>query len=211
VTSTSEYAFQTDAYSEPSLSITTSAISEETADVTVSLSDPDSRATLDEYVLESSLGVEDSKTAAIEGTTSYSNLYSDETYTVRVTYTYDLNNGDGVQTVEETHTFTTDAYSEPSAEITNLDFSGNDLTVDVSALNDPDNRVSNMNLVLYVDGAQEGTFSGISANSTHTFSDVYEADKEFTVVLTADYDLNESSGVYVDAIFDQSKITAISQ
>jgi len=211
VTSTSEYAFQTDAYSEPSLSITTSAISEETADVTVSLSDPDSRATLEEYVLESSLGVEDTKSTSIEGVTNYTTLYSNETYTVRVTYTYDLNNNEGPQTVEETHTFTTEAYSKPSAELTNLDFVGSDLSVDVSTLVDPDGRVTTLNLVLYVDGVQAQTLTAITANTTQTFTDVYEVDKEFTVVLTADYDLNESSGVYVDAIFDQSKITAISQ
>jgi hypothetical protein len=65
--------------------------------------------------------------------------------------------------------------------------------------------------VLYVDGVQAQTLTAITANTTQTFTDVYEVDKEFTVVLTADYDLNESSGVYEDAVIDQSKILELSQ
>ena len=208
---TKEYTFTTDAYTEPSVSITTSNITKEGVDVTVSLSDPDSLATLEEYVIASTVDAHETLTTGIEDVHSYTTLYSDETYTVTVTYSFDLNDGQGPQTISETITFTTDAYTEPTDEISALEFDGNDLTVDVAPLDDPDNIVSTLTLVLYVDGVENDIITNVTEGSTETFAGVYAPDTEFTVVLTADYDLNESSGAYSDVAFDQSKITSLAQ
>ncbi|MFW5914007.1 MAG: hypothetical protein ACOCSM_02990, partial [Bacillota bacterium] len=205
-TDTFTETFTTDAYSEPDASIENVIADENSVDFTVDETDPDNRGTVDAIQLLMDDEEEDSIDSPSAGDHEFNDLYSDQEYTIRVTYTYDLDDGEGEQTITVTESFTTDALTEPTITIDNQSIQGDDIEANLSTLDDPDSTVGDMTLELWYDGELQDQEDNVNGDSTHTFEGVVEPDTEYTLVLRADVDLQDSHSPYEDEILDKVKI-----
>ena len=209
-TGTTTETFTTDAYSEPTITIDDMDADENSVQFTVNETDPDDLNTIEAIELLMDDAVVDSIDDPTAGPHSFTDLYSDQSYTIRVMHSYDLSDGTGEQTATVTETFTTDALESPDIAIENQTFDGDDIQVDLSMLDDPDDTVSDMSLELWYDGELQETITPVSGNSTHTFEDVVMPDMEYTIILRADVDLNDANSPYEDAILDEVKLLRLS-
>ena len=120
---------------------------------------------------------------------SFENLLSNNEYTIVVTYTYDLNDGVGEQTVVAEYAFTTLAKEMPSATISNLTSTQNTIECDV-AYTDVDSVGSVVEIALY---RLENKIKSVPF-ATHVSFDGLESGKEYKVVVEYKYDLNDGKG-----------------
>ena len=120
---------------------------------------------------------------------AFENLLSNNEYVVRVTYTYDLNDGVGEQTVVAEYAFTTLAKAMPSATISNLTSTQNTIECDV-AYTDVDSVGSVVEIALY---ELENKIKS-APFATHVSFDGLESGKEYKVVVEYKYDLNDGKG-----------------
>ncbi|MFP4078915.1 MAG: hypothetical protein ACLFUQ_07210, partial [Candidatus Izemoplasmataceae bacterium] len=209
-TDTVSETFTTAAYTQPDASIENVAADEDSVDFTVDESDPDNRGSIDAIELLMDDEVKKDIASPSAGAHDFSDLYSDQDYTLRVTYTYDLDDGEGEQTITVTESFTTDALTEPAITIDDQAITGDAIEVELSALNDPDDTAGEMTLELWYDGELKDQHNDVSGDSAYTFDDAVEPDTEYTIILRADVDLGDSDSPYEDEILDQVKIRNLS-
>ena len=117
---------------------------------------------------------------------AFENLFSNNDYTVKVTYTYDLNDGVGERQIVKTASIKTKAKAMPSATISNLSSTQSTIECDV-AYTDIDSVGSVVEIALY---RMENKVNSVPF-ATHVSFDGLESGKEYKVVVTYKYDLND--------------------
>ena len=120
---------------------------------------------------------------------TFENLLSNNDYTIKVTYTYDLNDGAGKQQIVKTADIKTKAKAMPSATIGNLNSTQNTIECDV-AYTDIDSVGSIVEIALY---RLENKVKSVPF-ATHVSFDGLESGKEYKVVVEYKYDLNDGNG-----------------
>ena len=131
---------------------------------------------------------------------SFENLLSNNTYMVKVTYTYDLNDGRGEQTIVKTTDITTEAKTAPqftinNVEMTSTSFKGDCEIIDIDSV-----------LVSYVVELYKGeTLIAQSADGNIAFENLEDA--EYTLKVSYTYDLNDGKGVQASAYFQKIQTT----
>ena len=119
----------------------------------------------------------------------FENLLSNNGYTVKVIYTYDLNDGVGEQQIVKTADIKTKAKATPSVEINNLTSTQNTIECDV-AYTDVDGVGGIESIALFKGETKVATTS----ERTHVVFDALECDTEYTLVVTYKYNLNDGKG-----------------
>lgn len=120
---------------------------------------------------------------------TFVNLLSNNDYTIKVTYAYDLNDGVGEQQIVKTANVKTKAKATPSATINNLSSTQNTIECDI-AYTDVDSVGSVVEIALY---RLENKIKSVPF-ATHVAFDGLESGKEYKVVVTYKYDLNDGKG-----------------
>ena len=120
---------------------------------------------------------------------AFENLFSNNDYTVKVTYNYDLNDGVGEQQIVKTANIKTKAKAMPSATISNLSSTRNTIECDV-AYTDVDGVGQIESIALLKGETQVATTN----ERTHVVFDALECDTEYTLVVTYKYNLNDGKG-----------------
>lgn len=120
---------------------------------------------------------------------TFENLLSNNDYTVKVTYTYNLNDGAGKQQIVKTADIKTKAKAMPSATISNLTSTQNTIECDI-AYTDVDSVGSVVEIALY---RLENKIKSVPF-ATHVSFDGLESGKEYKVVVECKYDLNDGKG-----------------
>ena len=127
---------------------------------------------------------------AVENTDrTFANLLSNNNYTIKVTYTYDLNDGAGNRNIVKTADFKTLEKAAPSVEISNWTNTQNKLSADVT-YTDVDGVGQIESIALLKGETQVATTS----ERTHVVFDALECDTEYTLVVIYKYDLNDGKG-----------------
>ena len=120
---------------------------------------------------------------------TFENLLSNNDYTVKVTYTYDLNDGAGKQQIVKTADIKTKEKATPTAKISNLTSTQNTIECNV-AYTDVDSVGSAVEIALY---RLENKVKSVPF-ATHVSFDGLESGKEYKVVVECKYDLNDGKG-----------------
>ena len=120
---------------------------------------------------------------------TFENLLSNNDYTVKVTYAYNLNDGVGDQQIVKTANIKTKAKTMPSVTISNLTSTQNTIECDV-AYADVDG-VGCIESIAFFKGETE---VATTSERTHVVFDALECDTEYTLVVTYKYDLNDGKG-----------------
>ncbi len=120
---------------------------------------------------------------------SFENLLSNNDYTIKVTYVYDLNNGAGEKQIVKAASIKTKAKATPSATISNLNSTQGTIECDVAYV-DEDSVGSVVEIALY---RLENKIKSVPF-ATHVSFDGLESGKEYKVVVTYKYDLNDGKG-----------------
>ncbi len=144
-------------------------------------------------------------------TRSFTNLLSNNDYTIRVTYNYDLNDGVGEQQIVKTADIKTKAKATPSVAISNFENTKDSISADVAFV-DIDNIGEITSIVLKKGDTQIATTS----ERTHIVFDSLSHDTQYTIVITYKYDLNDGNGVqtstqtakrYTSPVFELVEVT----
>ena len=181
-----EYAFTTFAKAVPIVEVANVQSTQTQVSFELNITDTDNVGAISKIEL---LHGEDAPIVAENTARSFENLLSNNEYTVVVTYTYDLNDGVGEQTVVAEYAFTTLAKAMPSATISNLTSTQNTIECDV-AYTDVDSVGSVVEIALY---RLENKIKSVPF-ATHVSFDGLESGKEYKVVVEYKYDLNDGKG-----------------
>lgn len=179
--------FVTCAKATPTVEITNVVPTQTSVDFAINVTDTDNVGAIAKIEL---LHGEDAPIVASDLTSrSFENLLSNNDYTIKVTYTYDLNDGVGEQQIVKTADFKTLEKATPSVEIDNWTNTQNKLSADVTYTDvDVVGRIESV--VLFKGETQVATTS----ERTHVVFDALECDTEYTLVVTYKYDLNDGKG-----------------
>ena len=120
---------------------------------------------------------------------SFADLLSNNDYTIKITYTYDLNDGVGEQQIVKAADIKTKSKATPSVTISNLSSTQNTIECDV-AYTDLDSVGSIVEVALY---RMENKVKSVPF-ATHVSFDGLESGKEYKVVVAYKYDLNDGKG-----------------
>ncbi len=120
---------------------------------------------------------------------TFANLLSNNDYTIKVTYSYDLNDGVGEQQIVKTADIKTRAKAVPTVEIGNWTNTQHKLSADVT-YTDVDVVGHIESVVLFKGETQVATTN----ERTHVVFDALEGDTEYTLVVTYKYNLNDGKG-----------------
>lgn len=136
----------------------------------------------------------------------FDELFSNSTYSIRVLGTFDLRNGDGVNhdVLLDQHLFTTQVQYLPTPRIINLVVTNERINFDVD-LQDPNDvfDILSMKAILY---DEDGNYirDAVIDHSRGVFPEVQIhdllSDFTFTLVLTANYNLNDGQGTIEDSV-----------
>lgn len=120
---------------------------------------------------------------------TFDNLLTNNTYDLEVIYTYDLNDGMGKQTITETKTIKTQAYSIPLVGIKITELTDNVISGDIN-LSDIDNIFNLIDIKLMQDGNLLNTIT----DTMHFDFDV-NSNIDYVIIVDYTYDLNDGSGI----------------
>ena len=122
-------------------------------------------------------------------TREFTNLLSNNTYTVKVTYTYDLNDGVGKQTIEKTADITTEEKAEPIFTFNNMASATFYISGEYDIAN-VDNTLISYKVELYRGDelVKENTDKDIAFDSLEYYTD-------YTVKITYMFDVNDGKSV----------------
>ncbi len=125
----------------------------------------------------------------------FTGLLSNTTYTLKVSYTYDLNDGVGARTIIQESSITTLAKSAPTIAISNASCDKNSMYLEISR-NDSDNTITEVEVDLLIDGV---VVKNTKLNESYTIADLLY-DTKYFVRVTVYYDLNDGNGVYSKSV-----------
>lgn len=120
---------------------------------------------------------------------TFDNLLTNNTYDLEVIYTYDLNDGMGKQTITETKTIKTQAYSIPVVGIKITELTDNVISGDIN-LSDIDNIFNLIDIKLMQDGNLLNTIT----DKMHFDYDV-KSNIDYVIIVDYTYNLNDGSGI----------------
>lgn len=120
----------------------------------------------------------------------FEGLLSNNAYTVKVTYVYNLNDGNGDVTLTKETTITTDAKAEPTVSIANTDVSKTDFSGDIT-LTDTDDVLVSKAIRLYQGDEKIRDDEWVSQLNFNALS--YYTD--YKIVAEYSFDLNDGNGV----------------
>ena len=178
--------FATLAKATPTVEIAKAVADDVSVGFAVNATDPDGVGAVSRIELlrdgDSPIVVDDVNARTIGG------LLSDATYTLKVTYTYDLNNGKGAQNIVATSQFETTAKNAPTVELVDVVAGQSDVTFGVETV-DKDNvgRISAVELLR--ENAVVATMDGNARKFTNLLSDT-----RYTLRVTYSYNLNDGKG-----------------
>ncbi len=129
---------------------------------------------------------------AIQPSYLFENLLSNNDYTVKVTYTYDLNDGAGFITTSKQMKFQTDAYKTPYVDLSITNTTPTSISFEKS-LTDPDGLGAYITKIELLDG--NGTVVSDTPNG-NVFEGL-DSSKIYTVAVSFTYDLNDGNGVQI--------------
>ena len=189
-----ELVIRTNQKTMPTVTLTESSHSQSSFSFELTLGDPDGIAKLERLQLISDkTGTKDIPM----DTRSLSDLLSDTSYTIKITYTYDLMDGNGLQESYETLSCKTDAKETPSFSVDNtrVIVDSTSITADY-LLKDVDNILIDYKVELFKGDIliAENEQKNIAFNALSYYTD-------YTVKISYSYDLNNGNGVQL-AVMD---------
>lgn len=170
----------------PSVEIANVVPTQTSVDFAINVTDTDNVGAIAKIEL---LHGEDTPIVVENTVRTFANLLSNNDYTVKVTYAYDLNDGVGEQQIVKTADIKTKSKATPSATISNLSNTQNTIECDV-AYTDVDGVGQIESIALFKGETKVATTS----ERTHVVFDALECDTEYTLVVTYKYDLNDGKG-----------------
>ena len=135
---------------------------------------------------------------------SFDGLLSNTTYTVKITYTYDLNDGTGEQIAYKTLDITTGEKNTPTISITNPTKTQTNVGFEISET-DVDNVGAITKIELYKGNQLVKEAENIDVRS---FDELF-SNTTYTVKITYNYDLND--GIGVRTIIKESSIITLAK
>ena len=185
-----QITFKTLAKAVPSVEIVNVVSTQTSVDFAINVTDADNVGAIAKIEL---LHGEDAPIVVANTDRTIANLLSDNDYTIKITYAYDLNDGVGNQNIVKTADFKTLAKAVPSVRISNIASTQNKLSADVT-YTDVDGVGRIESIALFKGETQVATTS----ERTHVVFDTLENDTEYTLVVTYKYDLNDGKGEQSD-------------
>ena len=190
------------AKAEPEIVITDISSDKTSVSYKVNLNDVDGISSIDKVELLKNGSVVNSNNGLKEGT--FTGLLSNNSYDIRVSYSYDLNDGKGIINSSVEKSITTIAKAEPEIVITDVSSDKTSVSYKVN-LNDVDGISSidkvellkNGSVVNSNNGLKEGTFTGLLSNNSYDIRVSYS------------YDLNDGKGIINSSV--EKSITTIAK
>ncbi|MFH2117318.1 MAG: hypothetical protein ABII85_04645 [Bacillota bacterium] len=125
----------------------------------------------------------------------FANLLSNNTYEIRLTYTYDLNDGAGIQTKEDSTLITTEEKQDPTISTSNVGSTPQTILFDL-VIEDID-QVGQLTLIeLYLDGLLVDSITNLSSLTGLQFINLL-TNNTYEIKATYSYDLNDGTGVKI--------------
>ena len=180
--------FHTAAKTEPTYVIETPTKTQTSIGFDLTESDPDNIGTATKIELLHKGVIVKTENADVR---SFTDLLSNNEYTVRVTYTYDLNDGTGAQTKTAELAVRTEAKTEPTYVIENPTKTQTSIGFDLTET-DPDNIGTATKIELWKDGQIVKTAATVDVRS---FTDLTSY-SQYILKITYTYDLNDGTGVH---------------
>ena len=191
-TETVSITFTTAKKKAPSVTLTETEVSYSDVGFSLQINDPDSVATLASIELISDkTGV----TYLPLDATSASGLLSDTAYTIRVTYVYDLNDGDGVHEVQTEIHVQTPAKTIPYFLLSTDNPGQEEFTFDLTS-HDPDGIATLTRLEVINDKTGSLDLPLDNRNPKGLLSNTY-----YFIKATFTYDLNDGTGIHEESVF----------
>ena len=178
--------FTTEAKATPEVFISSTGKTKDSLNFAVSVTDTDSVGAITKVELLHA--TEDTKVLTNTLTHSISGLLSDNTYTLRVTYSYDLDDGEGTRELTKTLDAKTEAKTTPTFSIISTSKTQNSISFGITE-NDADNvgEISKIELI------HNGTATAADSISVREFENLL-SDNSYTLKVTYTYDLNNGEG-----------------
>ena len=186
-TLTDTVEFRTEAKATPTVTISDVDSTQTSVGFVINVTDTDSVGAISK--IELLHGNDEPIVADTSDVRTFENLLSNNDYTVKVAYTYDLNDGVGEQQIVKTADIKTKAKATPSATINNLSSTQNTIECDI-AYTDVDSVGSVVEIALY---RLENKIKSVPF-AAHVAFDGLESGKEYKVVVEYKYDLNDGKG-----------------
>ena len=180
--------FRTEAKAEPSYAIVNPTKTQTSIGFDLTETDPDNIGTATKIELLHKGVIVKTENADVR---SFTDLLSNNEYTVRVTYTYDLNDGTGAQTKTAELAVRTEAKTEPTYVIQNPTRTDTRIGFDLTET-DPDNIGTVTKIELWKDGQ---VYKSALDMNTRVFTELASY-SQYTLKITYTYDLNDGTGVH---------------
>ena len=177
----------------PTVVFDQSSTDQTSASFHISVADIDNVISIDKIELMRDGVLVEEKAPALEGT--FTNLLSNNDYTIKITYTYNLNDGEGTHTDTITKDLKTVEKAKPVVEFANYSSDKTSVSYDVS-VNDVDGILGVTSVELLKNGEPVQNNQG---NLTGSFTGLL-SDNLYSVKVTYTYDLNDGQGVQTDYI-----------
>lgn len=187
---------------KPTIEITDISADKTSVSYKINMEDADDVSSIDKVALLKNGEVVDSNQGNTEGT--FDGLLSNNTYGIEVSYTYDLNDGNGTQSGNVTQAVSTISKVTPQIRIT--DVSSDQTTVSYEFVTTDEDEICTIDKVeLLKDGIEVASNNGLASG---TFDNLL-SNNSYTIRVEYSYDLNDGNGVIHS--FVEQEITTVAK
>ncbi len=179
--------FTTQAKTAPTVSVTNPTKTQTSIGFGISVTDPDQLCTLTKIELVHANGTVEADSLDVR---AFENLLSNNDYTVKITYTYDLNDGKGLQTANKTLVIKTKAKVAPVVSLSINNVTETSISYSYT-LTDVDSVLATL-IVRLLDA--DGNVIATATDTAGAFEGL-TASRKYTVVVEYTFDLNDGVGV----------------